>query len=289
MKSLLSFGLLLVLSSSALAFFPPSPPPNYYHEEQETDPSRPNQPANRIISNSVRYGKDKQTEKEPKTSGDFFDGLRLSTVYTRTSFDDHDVNSSGEVDELGFYISGNLGENTTLTLGYTNISYKYTLPSPDTKTHAHGYEAILHHNLSENYGIGVYGFYQDIDIDNQNPNTYSYGGGLLFTTFHELGPVNLATSHTLTYVDYDTNDDYIYVGLIDISKDITDWFGVGVNTSWTDSLSDNAENSDDNYWTVGADLRFYWESFSLSVGYEKTLKLSDYEDNTLQVSLTYSF
>lgn len=285
MQKIIFSALLTVFSMTMTATAPPS----YDEPQLETDPSRPNQPANRIISNSVRQNNENKKEQAPKTSGDFIDSLSLSTVYTRTSFDDGDSNSSGEVDEFGFYLSGNLGENTTLTLGYTNISYKYGLPDPDSKIHAHGYEAAIHHNLTDNYGIGVYGFYQDIDIDNQNPNTYTYGGGILFTTFHELGPVNLATSHSLTYVDYDTDDDYIYVGLIDVSKSLTDWLTVGVNTSWTDSLSDNAENSDDNYWTVGADLRFYWDAFSLSVGYEKTLKLSDYRDNTLQVNLTYSF
>ncbi len=258
-------------------------------KETETSPTRPNQPSGRIISNSVRNAKDDQNNQQPKSSGDFLSSLRLDTQYSRTSFDDDDVNSKGYVDERSISITGDLSEDTTLTLGYSRIKYRYGKLSPATRMLAHGYEMTLHHNLNDNYGIGGYGFYQEVDIERTNGNTHTYGGGALFTTFHDLGAAQLSTASTLTYVNYDTDDDFIFIVYADLSRNFTDWFGAGVNASWIDSLTDNAPNDDDNYFTVGADLRFYWNAFTLKIGYEKTLKLSDYRDNTITVNLTYAF
>jgi hypothetical protein len=258
-------------------------------EEPTTSPSRPNQPSSRIISNSVRNAKEDQTNQQPQSSGDFLSSLRLDTQYSRTSFNDGDVNSKGYVDERGISISGDLTEDTTLTLGYSRIKYRYGKFTPSTRILAHSYEMALHHNLSDNYGIGGYTFFQDIDIERANGNTYTYGGGALFTTFHDLGVAQFSTASTLTYVNYDTDEDFIVIFYADLSKNFTDWFGAGINASWVDSLTDNAPNEDDNYFTAGADLRFYWKAFTLKVGYEKTLKLSDYRDNTITVNLTYTF
>ena len=289
MKASIFLLISILMINSSFAVIIMSPGPDNDEEELTTSPTRPNQPSSRIISNSVRNATSEQKEKQPAGSGDFIDSLRLNAYYSRTSFDDGDVNSKGFVDERGFTLIGDLSESTTLSLGYSRIKYRYGKFSPATRMLAHGYEAAIHHNLSDNYGFGGYGFYQEIDIERTNGNTYTYGAGLLFTTFHDLGFTNLSTSSTLTYVDYDTDDDFIFIILADVSKNFTDWFGAGINLSWTDSITDNAPNSDDNYFTAGADLRFYWDSFALSVGYEKSLKISDYRDNTLVINLTYSF
>jgi hypothetical protein len=255
-----------------------------------TDGSKPNLPSGRIIGNSVRNAKNAANDKSPVATGDFFEGLTLGTHYSYTSFYDgnNGIDSSGYVDERAFTLSGRLSEDTTLTLGYSRIKYRYGRTSPAIRLLAHGLELSIHHDLNDNYGIGGYGFFQDIDVENSG-DTYSAGGGLLFTTIHDLNFATLSTASTLTYVDYDFDDDYILLFLADLSRDVTDWMSVGVNATWTDSITDNGANSDDNYWTLGAEVRFNYDDLYLSVGYEKTYDLSDYKDNTINVSLTYTF
>ena len=47
---------------------------------------------------------------------------------------------------------------------------------------------------SDNYGIGLFGFINDVDIEEINGNSYAYGYGALFTTFHEFEFFNLSTA-----------------------------------------------------------------------------------------------
>ena len=258
-----------------------------YDEDKSvlTDGSRPNLPSGRIIGNAPRNAKDAAKDKTGTSSGDFFESLTLSGHYSRTSFDDSEVNSSGYVDERAFTLSGRLSDSTTISFGYSRIKYRYGWSSPAVRMIAHGYELSLHHDLNENFGVGAYSFVQDIDIERQG-KSYTAGGGVLVTSYHDLGIAQLTTASSVSYVDYDFDDDFIFVGLVDLSKDITDWMAVAVNTSWTDSITDNADNADGTYWTVGADVRFSWDSFHLDVGYEKTLELSNYKDNTLNISIT---
>ena len=285
------FILLTICSGLVFASPLPSPSPGPSEEAAPlvTDGSKPNLPSGRLIGNSVKNARDAaKNGQSAQSSGSFFDDLSAGAHFSLTSFDDGDVDSKGHVDERAITLSGNISESTVLSIGYSRIKYRYGKFSPSNRIIAHGVDAAVHHSLNETFGIGGYAFFQGIDIERQG-DSYTVGGGINFTSFHDLGFANLATATNLTYVDYDFDDDFIFIALADLSKDVTDWLTVGTSVSWTDSLTDNANNTDDNFWTVGADLRFKWDSIQLNVGWEKTYDLSDYKDNTLNVSLIYTF
>ena len=54
--------------------------------EVETNATRPNLPASRILNNTLKLARETQAEKEPLNSGDFLDSLSLGIDYKYTSF-----------------------------------------------------------------------------------------------------------------------------------------------------------------------------------------------------------
>ena len=263
-------------------------PSSYPYDEFETSATRPNLPANRILNSTLNTARKAQSEKEPVASGDFLDTLNLGIDYIYTDFDDKVFQGDGDVEEAVFSLSGLLSENTLLSFSYSNIAYHYTSPSPDFEIQAHGYDLAIHHSVNENYGFGGYTFYQDIDIQNENSNSFTYGVGGLFTTYHDLDIAVLSTSSSLSWVDFDYGYDSVFLMMVDLSRQLTDWCTVGINASWTDSLRSNNE-FDNNYWLLGAELRFNLDNWMLSVGYERTEQLDNYEGDSLSVSLDYFF
>ena len=252
---------------------------------EDTGAVRPNQPASRILRSVVR--RDDTNPDNTVSSSGLFEDLNLDYSYLRTSFDDDLIGGSGDVDEHRIALTGQLNEDTTLSLSYSNISYSYTGPSPDYETTAHGLEFFGHYNLNDNFGIGGFVFYQDVDVENSNGNTYTYGGGILVTTDHDLGFAYLSTATTLSQVDFDTDDDTVIVLLADLSRPLSDSLDAGVFVGYTDSLQ--SHDIDTAYWSVGTALNWMYKDFVFTLGYEKTLELDDYEDDSVLVGINYAF
>lgn len=254
----------------------------------ETNATRPNLPANRILNSTLKSFKSIQSEKAPEASGDFIDSLSLGLDYLYTDFDDDTQYGSGDVEETVFSLSGLVAENTTLAFSYSHIDYRYTSPSPDFEIEAHGYDLSLHHSLNENYGLGAYTFYQMVDIKNNNSNSFTYGFGGLFTTYHDLDLAVLSTSSSLTLVDYDYGYDTVFLTMADLSRQLNDWCTLGLFASWTDSLRSDPD-FDNNYWLLGVEMRFDLDQWNVSIGFESAEDLDDYEGETVKVSVNYLF
>ena len=252
---------------------------------EETGAVRPNQPASRILRSVVRQGD--TNPDEVVSSAGLFEELSLDYSYLSTSFDDDLVGGSGDVEEHRIALTSQLNEDTSLSLSYSNIAYSYTGSSPDFETMAHGLEFFAHHNLTEHFGVGGFVFYQDVDVENSNGNTYTYGGGILVTTDHDLGFAYLSTATTLSQVDFDTDDDTVVVLIADLSKPLNDTLEVGVFVGYTDSLHDH--ELDTAYWSVGTDLNWIYKDYTFTLGYETTLELDDYEDDSVLVNVSYAF
>lgn len=281
-------SLFRVLSFSVLFSFSLFDVSAYNVATFETNATRPNLPANRILNSTLKSFKSIQSEKAPEASGDFIDSLSLGLDYLYTDFDDDTQYGSGDVEETVFSLSGLVAENTTLAFSYSHIDYRYTSPSPDFEIEAHGYDLSLHHSLNENYGLGAYTFYQMVDIKNNNSNSFTYGFGGLFTTYHDLDLAVLSTSSSLTLVDYDYGYDTVFLTMADLSRQLNDWCTLGLFASWTDSLRSDPD-FDNNYWLLGVEMRFDLDQWNVSIGFESAEDLDDYEGETVKVSVNYLF
>ena len=286
MKKLLTV-LMILFCLSAQAQISESPRVEYTLDSalEETGAVRPNQPASRILRSVVRRG-DTNPDDAVSSAG-LFEELSLDYSYLSTRFDDDLVGGSGDVEEHRIALTSQLNEDTSLSLSYSNIAYSYTTSSPDFETMAHGLEFFGHHNLTEHFGIGGFVFYQDVDIENLNGNTYTYGGGVVVTTDHDLGFAYLSTATTLSQVDFDSDDDTVVVLIADLSKPLNDRLEVGLFVGYTDSLHNH--ELDTAYWSVGTDLNWMYKDYTFTIGYETTLELDDYEDDSVLVNVSYAF
>ena len=172
-------GLFGVLSFSVLFSFSLFIFSAYNVATFETNATRPNLPANRILNSTLKSFKSIQSEKAPEASGDFIDSLSLGLDYLYTDFDDDTQYGSGDVEETIFVIWFGGGKyNSYVQLFSHRLSLHVTITGFRNK--AHGYDLSLHHSLNENYGLGAYTFYQMVDIKNNNSNSFTYSFGASF-------------------------------------------------------------------------------------------------------------
>ena len=256
-----------------------------YEDLSETGAVRPTQPASRILR-SVTNRNISNSDDNTSSAG-LFEDMSLDYSFVFTDFDDDLLGGSGEVQEHRIGLTSELNEDTSLSLSYSNIQYSYTASSPDAETFAHGLELFIHHDLTENYGVGGYIFYQDVDVERFNGNSYTYGGGFIFTTYHDLDFAYLSTATTVSQVDFDTGDDTVLVLVVDLSRPINDHLEVGIFSSFTDSFE--SHDIDSTYWSVGTNLNWFYNEYVFSLAYETTQALDNYEDDTVLVNVNYKF
>ena len=100
--------------------FLPEPPQDVYlggDSEFETNATRPNLPAKRILNNTLQLAREAQSEKTPVKSSSFIESLGLGLDYIYTAFDDKIIQGEGDVEEVVLIISGMLSEKTLLSFG----------------------------------------------------------------------------------------------------------------------------------------------------------------------------
>jgi opacity protein-like surface antigen len=145
------------------------------------------------------------------------------------------------------------------------------------------------HSFNENYGAGALFLWNEVDIEEINGNSHSYAYGSFFTTFHAFEYFDLSTVTTVAYVDFDTGFDILALASVTASKQLTDNIGSYVTFSFQDSLIGDPD-TDPTYgtWEVGAVYSFT-NNLALTVGYQKTVFLNNYSDNTLILNLNWVF
>ena len=225
----------------------------------------------------------------PDGSGDFgLKNLRLNGGLSLTSFDDTNVGSSGHFREYYLSLSGEITDDDTVTFAVSNTRYE-TGSTNGLLARTNGISFSWIHHLNDNYGIGAFGLLNDVDIEETNGNSYSYGYGLLFTTFHSLKYFNVSTATAIAHTDFDTGYDQLFMSSLTLSKPWTDKFSSYLTLTFTDSLKSDPD-TDPTYgsWEIGGTYLIN-DKLSLTLGFIRTEFLNNYSDNTLLLNVGYQF
>jgi hypothetical protein len=224
-------------------------------------------------------------------SGDWgIENLSLHGGLSLTSFDDssNGVNSSGHFRDYSLSLSGDITSTDSISLGFSKSRYE-TGGSQGILSRIQGVNFTWVHNLNENFGIGLLGFLNDVDIEEINGNSYSYGYGLLFTSFHSFKYFDLATATVLAHSDFETGYDQTFLSSLTISRQWGNEFASFVTLNFTDSIKSDPSN-DPTYgtWEVGGIYTFS-ENISVTLAYSKTEFLNNFSDNTVRFNLSWYF
>ena len=99
----------------------------------------------------------------------------------------------------------------------------------------YGGDLVLIHKLNENYGLGIYTFYQHSDFEAFDTRDYGAGGGMLFSSCHDLDWFEVSTVTTLTKTHYEAGNDTPFNTSIDFTRYWNDRFSTTLRTVFTDS------------------------------------------------------
>lgn len=282
-------------AESCIPEIPDDPSPQNKEEPKQPPASSPKSPAGtqsgitKIIGNfsgNIGGGAGKSMggnsfNNGPDGSGDFgLTNLSLSGGTTFTSFDDTTVGSSGHYRDYSLTLSGNLTEDDVISIGVSNSRFE-TGGANSLLARTYGISFAWVHSLTENYGVGAFGLLNSVDIEEVNGNSYAYGYGLLFTTFHEFEYFNLSSATALAHTDFDTGYDQLFMSSWTFSKQWTDKFTSYLTLAFTDSLKSDPDG-DPTYgsWEIGGTY-YVNDKLSLGIGFQRTEFLNNYSDNTL--------
>ena len=251
-------------------------------------PARPDSPNSLSLKRVMSRANKIQRIRFPKTSGDYFSNLYTSLDYVYTEFEDTSTNTRGQIHDFSLNIHGTLFDNTDLSFGILGSEYEAHSVGEDRNKTVGG-DFLIHHKLTENYGVGIYGYFQETDYEEENGNAWGAGVGALFTTWHDLGLVELSTVHTITTAHYEYGHDNIWVSNAALTRYWTDWFSTTISAGFTDSVRHD-DVGDNTYWTLGGSLGFLiGDKLHLSLGFESDVKIKDYKNEVYRISLSYHF
>lgn len=226
---------------------------------------------------------------KPLKTGDFgLDNLRLSSSYSMTSFDDGVSDGGGHYDNYSLVFSADISESDTISLGLSRYRMKLGGVN-DLEVNSNGLSLSWLHALDENWSVGAFGIYDFVDIEGINGNSFGYAFGSLITSYHSFEYFDLSTATSFSYADFDLGNDSVLMASVSFSRELTDSLGAFVTLGFVDSFrSDPQLDSTYGTWEVGARYDFN-DNLSLTVSYEKTEFLNNYDDNTLLIDLSWLF
>lgn len=298
------FTLSVLVQFTALAI---SPGPKYMMtmDDQEPEPtippgSPPKGPSNNVngikgILNGFNTGGGNMLgggtnfNNNPDGSGDFgFDNLRLNGGFSFSSFDDSTAGSSGHFREYSLTLSADLTETDILNIGLSQTRYE-TGGSNHILARTQGISLSWIHQLTDNYGVGAFAMLNDVDIEEINGNSYSYGYGLLFTTYHSFEFFDLSSATAIAHTDFDTGYDQFIMSAWTISKQWTDKCSSYITLTFFDSFKGDPDG-DPTYgtWEIGGSYLVN-DNLSLSLGFQRTEFLNNYNDNTILLNMGWLF
>ena len=251
-------------------------------------PARPDSPNSLSLKRIMNRANKVQRIRLPKASGDYFSNMYTSFDYTYTEFEDTNTNTRGQIHDFSLNLHGTILDNTDFSVGLLGSEFESHSVGED-RNKTVGVDFLLLHKLTENYGVGLYGYFQETDYEEINGNAWGAGGGILFSTWHDLGPVELSTVHTLTTAHYEYGHDNIWVSNAALTRYWTDWFSTTISAGFTDSIRHD-DVGDNSYWTLGGSLGFQiGDKLHLSLGFESDVKIKDYKNEVYRISLAYYF
>jgi len=237
---------------------------------------------NRALSIAGSWG------RQTQTAGEWLKNPELSLSGNFTSFDDHRL-GSGHSRNTRLGTSFSTADHGLWGFGIAESHYRSGFPSASEASTLGG-DLWFHQEVSEHFGLGAFVMGDAVDIEKKNGNTYSIGGGLLASSYHDLGAgFEFSSVHTLSYVDFDTDDDLTWSSLGRLGYSISHDWSCSTWASYSDSLFSHGKQ-DHSYVKVGADLTWQaTESLSFNLGYETTQLLESYSDNSLLFEVVYRF
>ena len=127
-----------------------------------------------------------------------------------------------------------------------------------------------------------------IDTNDFNGNGYSLTGGVM-TSFHtEIGSADVGITPILTGTSTDTDEETTLLCMVDAALAGTDMLSVWPYAIWTQALS--STDQDSSFVNVGLEVRWaITDQLECSLGYERTIKLDDYEDHKGMASVIYQY
>lgn len=259
-------------------------------QKEAIRPARPTSPTSISMKRIFKRSAAVQKMRLPKASGDYLSNSYMSLDYSYTEFDDQIIGNEGHIHDWSLALHGTLFENTDLSFGLVaNEGEANGSIANDFKSETVGFDSLIHHKINENYGLGVYGFYQHTRYEKLDTKDYGAGFGFLFSTWHDLGLIHLSTTNTWTKAYYEAGNDTLYNGTIQITRYWTDNFSTSLSASYTDSL-DSDVDGDNSYWTLGGSIGYMIsDKVHISLGYYTDEAIKDYESRTWQIGLAYYF
>ncbi|MCM8528579.1 MAG: hypothetical protein NE327_18795, partial [Lentisphaeraceae bacterium] len=181
-------------------------------QKEATRPSRPVSPTSISLKRIFKRTTNVQKVRLPKaSSGDYLSNAYMSLDYAYTEYDDRSIGNSGQFHDWGLSLHGTIFENTDLSFGLVaNEGEANGSIANDFRSHTYGLDSLIHHKLNDNYSIGVFGFYQHTRYEKLDTKDYGAGFGFLFTTWHDLGIVELSTVNSWTKAYYEAGNDTLY-------------------------------------------------------------------------------
>ena len=253
-------------------------------------PSLPTSPTsislNRIFHRATKI----QKLRLPKTSGDYFSDAYMSLDYNYTEFKDESIGNSGQIHDWAIGLHGTIFENTDLSFGLiANEAEANGSIANDFRSETFGFDSMIHHNFNDNYGVGVYGFYQHSKYEKLDTRDYGAGYGFLFSTWHDFDSIELSTVTSWTKTYYEAGNDTLFNGTIEVTRYWTDRFSTSLRASYTDSLDDDVDG-DNSYWSLGGSIGYMInDDWHVSLSYTTDEAIKEYESETWGVSLSYYF
>lgn len=255
-----------------------------------TRPARPASPTNLSLKRIFKRSTTVQKIRLPKASGDYLSNAYMSLDYSYTEFDDQIIGNEGHIHDWSVAMHGTIFDSTDLSFGIVaNEGEANGSIANDFKSETVGFDSLVHHKITDNYGIGAYGFYQHTRYEKLDTKDYGAGFGFLFSTWHDLGLIELSTTNTWTKAYYEAGNDTLYNGTVQITRYWTDDFSTSLSASYTDSL-DSDVAGDNSYWTLGASIGYMIsDKVHLSLGYYTDEAIKDYESRTWNIGISYHF
>lgn len=288
MKKYTFLFFLFMLVESALAVLPSVETAVSEENSEMVSNLNPAQPSMNSM-NMMMSHHSKPKMFKPVRTGDFgLDNMRLSSSYSMTSFDDSVSNGSGQYDNYSLVITADLSEYDTVSLGLSRYRLKLGGVN-DLEVNSNGLSLSWIHALNDNWSVGAFGIYDFVDIEGINGNSFGYAFGSLINSFHSFKYFDLSTTTSFSYADFDLGNDNVFMTAVSFSRQVTDSLGAFATFGFVDSLrSDPQLDATYGTWEVGVRYDFN-DNLSLTVSYEKTEFLNNYNDNTLLIDVSWQF
>ncbi|MCH2206147.1 MAG: hypothetical protein MK132_09800 [Lentisphaerales bacterium] len=251
-------------------------------------PARPDSPTSISVNRVIKRSKTFQFITLPKASGDWLGNAYTQVNASYVSYNDRLANGSGTEEGISVVLGGEIAEDTSLSFSFGR-SRNHRKGEDKLTSVSLGGDFMVHHKFTDEYGLGAFGYYQDTDIEEVDSNAFGYGGGLLFSTYHESDHFYLSTANTWVKSLYEYGNDQLYIGSVWLGHHWSDQLSTALIANFVDSLKSD-QVGDNTYWTLGGEITYaLHENASVTVSYEKTTSLDDYDADTFYINFIWLF